>query len=152
MGTPAAIDQDVGAAGPRVEGLGLGDGSLGVVGQGRRHFDRGESVPASAGLVLGVEELRGLRDVVQGEVEEGLLGRTLRVEPADGRIVSIRPRDRPFEDGRIRGQSGDRQLARVAANRSLLEQIAADAVEPDALAVLPKRLESAHGRNLAWLE
>src|SRR6185437_1811876 len=79
--------------------------------------------------------LGGPRQVGQREIEEHVLcrfrrGRYLGNVSVVGRAVL----DGVVEDGRVRGEPGHRELVDVALQRPVIQQLAGDIVEPQALA------------------
>src|SRR5262249_47426258 len=100
-------------------------------------------------LVRGVEEVGGLPEVVERQLEEQRLarapgGRLL----ADGGVVVRALPDRVVEDGRVRGEPRDRQLLHVAGEGAAGEERARDLIEPDALARLVETLGGLHLSSL----
>ena len=55
--------------------------------------------------------------------------------------------DRLVENGRVRGQSGDRELVDVTAQRAVVENLAGDVVQPEALAEVVQLLGLVHVRS-----
>jgi hypothetical protein len=123
----------------------LGDRGLGVVGEQGRDLERDPSVDSVGALIDRLEHAGGVPEVRQRQLEEGLL----RLQPAlvqlgDLLVVAVAAADRLVEDGRVRGQPGDRQLVDVALQRAVAEHVARDVVEPEALAELVQSLGRLH--------
>jgi hypothetical protein len=115
----------------------LGDRRLGVVGEQRRDLERDPAVDAVRAVVDGLEQPRGIPQVRQGQLEEGLLvEHPALAELDDVLVVRIAATDRLVEDGRVGRQPGDRQLVYVALQGSVAEHVPGDVVEPQALAEL----------------
>ena len=71
------LDEEVRPPRARVELLGLRDGARGVVGEERRDLERHEAVHAVGRVMDGAEEVGGLGQVLDGQLEEELLARHL---------------------------------------------------------------------------
>ncbi len=94
------------------------------------------------------EQIRGGDDVLEGEVEEEPLDRKLGLEvPADGGVVAVGRRDGTLENGRVRGENRHREVRDVTGQGPALEELPADALEPDALTAVLQCLQRNH-RNL----
>ena len=92
------------------------------------------AIDAVGSVVDGTEEVRGLRQVGERELEEQRLARlALRQLLADVGVVVRASLDRLVEDGGIRRQPRDRQLVAIALERAAREELARDVVEPQAL-------------------
>jgi hypothetical protein len=136
-GVPGNLDEDV-----RPRRLGVQPGrdrrsSSGVVDEQRRDLERDPAVDAAAAVVDRPEQVGGVGQVVDREREEQLLARAPGARQlADLIVVGVAGTDRLLEDGRVRGQSGDRVLGDVARQRAVAEHVAADVVEPEGLAEL----------------
>ena len=125
------LDEQIGAVGLFVQRLGRGHRRLGVVGQQRRHLERHPAIDGGSALVDRREQVGGAREVFDRQLEEQRLVRKAAAhELANFRIVRTAVRDRVVEDGRVRGQAGDRQIVDVALERAAIEQVAGDVVEP----------------------
>ena len=128
------LDQKVRPAGAAVQVLGHGQRALGIVGQQRRHLERHPAVDAVGAVVDRPEQVRRARQVLDRQVEEQILGRSRLAKPgADRGVVGAALADGVVEDRRIRGEPGDRQLVQVARERTVVEHVARDVVEPEAL-------------------
>jgi len=140
FGRAGDLDQQVG---PRraLEQLRRGmDRGRRVVGQQRRDFQRYPAFGAQAGVDGRAQQFCGVRQVFQGQLEVQLLGRLASgIQPADAVVVTIVMDDRGLENRRVRRQPGDRKIGDVAGQRAAARQVAADAVEPQAL---PRRVQA----------
>ena len=117
------------------------DRAGGVVREERRDLDRDPAVDAVGALVGGREEVRGAAEVGESELEESLLGlRPAGSELRDLLVVGAALGDRLVEDRRVRREARDRVLVDVALERPLVEQLAGDVVEPEALPELVEPL------------
>ncbi len=118
---------------------------LRVVREQRRHLERNPAVHRVGLVVEGAEQIGGLREVLDGQLEEQLLTRFARLELLPyGSIIGSAFRDGLLEDGRIRGQPRHRQLGDVSLERAGRQQIASDIVKPDALAKVVQQLCGLH--------
>ena len=108
---------------------------VGIVDEERRDLERGPAVDAAGGVVRGLEEVGGSRQVAQRQLEEEIFaGAAGTGERRDLLVVGVALADGVLEDGRVRGQAGDRELADVARERPVVEHLPGDVVEPQALA------------------
>src|SRR5207249_4753153 len=124
---------------PRVELLCRGHRPRRVVGERRGELERHPAVDAVRQLVDRPEEIGRLGQILERQVEEERLARPARAQLLpDGRVVLLPTADRVVEDGRVRGETGDRELLDVPAETSTPEESARDVVEPDALACVAK--------------
>ncbi len=137
------LDEEVVALGLGVQGGGLLDRRLGVVGDQRRDLERAEAVDAGSSLVDRLEEIGRIAQVGERQLEEDPLGRRrayslLRdvagAELGDLLVVGVTAGDRLVEDRRVGGEAGDRELVDVALQRAVGQHRAGDVVEPEALA------------------
>ena len=121
------------------------DRRLGVVGDQRRDLERAEAVDAGGALVDRGEEVGGVAQVGERQLEEDplggrgadpLLGNRAAAELGDLLVVGVAAGDRLVEDRRVRGQAGDRELLDVAREGAVAQHRAGDVVEPEALAQL----------------
>src|SRR5262250_1999620 len=93
------------------------------------------------------ERVRSTRNVAQRQVEEQFLpGFAFRQRVTDAGIVSRTVLDRMVEDRWIRGKSGHRQVVDVVLQRTAVEQLARDIVEPEALSQVLEQLRGFHTR------
>jgi hypothetical protein len=160
IGTPAKIDSSIagtpaGGSGDldvevvpfrlRVQARRLLGRALGVVGDQRRELERDPAVDAGGAPVHVGEEVGRVAQVGDRDLEEGLLAREpLRVELGDLLVVVLAARDRLFEDRRVGGEAGDRELVDVALQHPLGQHRARDVVEPEALPQLVQTLRRFH--------
>src|SRR5690606_22283731 len=103
------------------------------------------AVDASGGVERGTEQVGGAAQVLQRELDEqhfvaladgGLL--------ADAGIVGAAVADRLVEDRGIGGEPGDAVLVDVALQRAVVENLAGDVVQPQALAEVAQGLQVGH--------
>src|SRR5262249_56450090 len=100
-------------------GPGSAERAGGVVREERRDLQRHPSVDAVGALVDGTEEVGGLRQVLERELEEQLLARLAGGhQRADRGVVVAAALDRLVEDGGIRGEPRDRQLVAIVTERA----------------------------------
>ena len=104
-----------------VQVLGLGDRRFGVVRQQRRNFQRNPTVHAACLVINELEQIRGLGEVLQCQLEKQLLSRlALRQFAFDRVIVVFAVLDHVIEDRRVGRQPGDRQLIDVTPEHTRL--------------------------------
>ena len=148
------LDEEVVALGLGVQRGRLLDRRLGVVGDQRRDLERAEAVDAGGALVDRGEEVGGVAQVGDRQLEEDPLGRSgadpllgngAGAELGDLLVVGVAAGDRLVEDRRVRGQAGDRELVDVAGERAVAQHRAGDVVEPEALAQLVQFRGRLHG-------
>src|SRR5439155_13831927 len=102
-------------------------------------------VNAVGPLVDGAEQIGGLREILECQLEEQLLRRLLLLELfADRGIVGGAVFDGVVEDRRIRGEPRHRQLVDIALEGAAGEQVAGDVVEPETLAEVVEQLGGFH--------
>ena len=132
---PGDLDEQIRPLRPRMELLGRRHRPRRVVSERRRELERHPAVDAVRQLVDRAEEIGRLGQILERQVEEERLPRPARAQLlADGRVVLRAAADRVVKDGRVRGETGDRELLDVPAETSTPEETACDVVEPDALA------------------
>jgi hypothetical protein len=106
-----------------------------------RHFQRHPAVHAVGPVVNRPEQVGGARNVLQRELEEErLAGFAPAHLLADGGVVIRAVLDGVVEDRRIRRQPGYGELVDVAFERTAVQQVAGNVVEPDALAQVVQQL------------
>src|SRR5262249_60689116 len=82
---------------------------------------------------------------LERQIEEQLLAGPALVDLLlDGSVVVRAVLDRVVEDGRVRRESRDREVVDVARQRAVLQEVASDVVEPDALALVVQRRRAFH--------
>ncbi len=117
------LDEDVVALALGVQRLGLLDRRRRVVGDQRRDLERDEAVDAGGAAVDVGEEVGGVAQVGERQLEEdplvvvgadSLARCRLRRQLGDLLVVGVAAGDRLVEDRRVRGQAGDREVADVA--------------------------------------
>src|SRR5262245_61150093 len=102
-----------------VKRLRRADGTLRVVREERRALERDPSVDAGGAVVDGAEEIGGLRQVLERELEEQRLAGFALGHQAAGLVVVVGAAlDRVVEDRGVRGQARDRQLVAIALERA----------------------------------
>src|SRR5262249_21087012 len=140
------LDEEIGPRRAGVEALSRGERARGVVGEERRHLERDPAVHAVGAIPDGTEEIGGPRQVLDGQLEEERLPRlALAYLLPDGRVVGRAVLDGVIEDGGIRGETGHGELVDVALERAVLQDVAGDIVEPEALAQVVQQLCRFHG-------
>ncbi len=98
------------------------------------------------------EQVGGLGEVLQRELEERLLLGLAALEPVlDGLVVIGAVLDGVVEDRRVGGQPGDRELVDIATQQAGLEHVARDVVEPQALAQIVQGLRGFHAAPLVLM-
>jgi hypothetical protein len=126
--------------------FGGGNGVGCVVRQQRRYFQRHPSVHAVRLVEDGSKQVGGPRDVFKGQVEKEILaGFSPRQGLANHVIVGRAVLDGVIEDRRIRSQTRHRQFINVPFECAVVQQVAGDVVEPEALAQIMELLRSFHG-------
>jgi hypothetical protein len=119
------LDQQIGALRPRVQVLGFGNCRLGVMRQERRDFQRNPSVHTAGAIVDRPEQVRGLGEILQRQLEEQSLPQlALRESAPDRVVVVIAVLDCVVEDRRIGREPGDRQLVDVMPKDARSQQVA----------------------------
>ena len=117
-----------------------------VVGQPWRHLQRHVAVDPAGGVVDGPEQVGGGLQVLQRDRVNHLL----RVAYAGGQlraqrvVVAVAGGHRMPEDGRVGGQSGDRQVVAVAGQRAAGQHRSVDGIQPKALASVVESLRRVH--------
>ena len=125
--------------------LGRSESASRVVSQQRRNLQRYPAVDAVGAVVDRSEQIGGLREILERQLEEQLLARLTLVELfADRGIVGGAVFDRVVEDRRIRSEPGHRQLVDIALECAAVQQIARDVVEPETLAQVVEQLGCFH--------
>ena len=150
LGRAGNLDVQVRPVGQLVQVHRRRNRTLGIVRQQRRDFQRHPAVHTARGLEHRAKQVGGAAQVGNGQVEEQrfarlALGRAVR----DGRVIRVRGADGVLEDGRVRGQPGNRILRDVARQRAAVEQRAGDVVEPETLAQFVKLVRRFHGVSFA---
>jgi hypothetical protein len=101
----------------------------------RRGETRNPSIHTAALVEDRPEQIRRTDDISECQFKEQWFTRfPLRESLLNRRIVSPAVLDGVVENGRIGGQTRDREFIDVAFERPSVEQIAGDVVEPEALA------------------
>ena len=110
-----------------------------------RHLERHPAVDPVGALVHPEEQVGGPAQVLDRELEEQRLaldpGRRLLAD----RVVVEAAADRLVEDRRVRREPGDRVLVDVALDHAVVEHLAGDVVEPEALTEVVEVLGCGHG-------
>jgi hypothetical protein len=125
------------------------EGGLGVVREGRLDLERDEAVGVVGIVPDAAQHVARELDVEDRDLVVDLArGQALRGELGDLLVVVGRAEDRLLEDGRVRCDPAQGQLALQTLQLAARDEAAADLVEPDARAsrgqrreplVLPKR-------------
>src|SRR5437667_2092414 len=116
----------------------------------RRDLERHPAVDPLRHLVHRAEEVGGLPEIVEGQLEEERLARPPgRRLVANGSVVVLAVRDRAVEDRGVGGESGDRELLHVTREGTAREECTRDVVEPDALARIVESLGCLHASSVA---
>jgi hypothetical protein len=96
----------------------------------------------------GRKQISRASQVFEGQFDEQFLAVESRLGLlTNAVIVSRRMGDSLVEDGRVRGQTGDGQLVDVASQRAVIEDLAGDVVEPNALAEIVQAFRGGHGSS-----
>ena len=170
IGIPAKIDSSIALRPASVPGIlmkrfsrsalacsarRLLDRRRGVVGEQRRDLQRAEAVDPVGALVDVGEEVGGVAQVGDRQLEEdpllgvgadALAGLGGGADLGDLLVVGVAAGDRLVEDRRVRGQAGDRELVDVALQGAVAQHRAGDVVEPEALAQLVQSCGCLHER------
>jgi hypothetical protein len=147
------LDEEVGLAGAPMEIARGRERFVGVMRQKRRDLERDPAVdPVGAGED-GPEQLRGPGQVRERQSEEQVLCRAGR-GPAFGnvRVIGSGVLDRMIEDRGIRGEACDGELVDVALQGAVVQQLAGDVVEPQALTEIVEQLGRFHRLALSWMQ
>ena len=113
------LDEEIRASRLGMEGLGRGDGAGRVVGQQGRDLQRHPAVHAVGLVVDRPEQIGGLPQVLQPQLEEQRLARLAFLQfLADGVVVVVAILDGVVEDRGVRGEPRDRELLNVAVERA----------------------------------
>ena len=132
---PRDLDVEIGPVRRRVQFESGGRGLGGVVDDRRRDLERDEAVGTVGRVEDRAEQVGGAAQVAQCELEEQVLaGTAFARKLGDLVVVEIAGADGLLEDGRVRGQAGDRELVDVALQAAVAEHLAGDVVDPHALA------------------
>ena len=108
--------------------------AIGITGQQRRDFHRDPAIEVMAGVKYRAEQIRGTAKILQCQFDEqAFTGLPRSRLLANAGVIRLAAADRAVEDGWIRGRPGDRQLLDVAAEGALIEQLAREVVQPEAL-------------------
>ena len=146
------LDEQIRSPRPGEQLFGRGEGAGRVVGQQGRHFQRHPAVHAIRPVIDGSKQVGSAGEVLQRQLEEQFLSRLALLELlADRGVVGRAVLDGLVEDGRIRGQPRHRQLVDVALERAVVQQVARDVVEPEALAQVVEQLRRFH-RGISLVE
>src|SRR5438067_1290712 len=122
---------------PRVQPLRGGECGRGVVSQQRRDLERYPAVDTTCPLPDGPKQVRGAREVLEGQLEEQVFTRLAFLDfLANGRVVAGAVLDRVVEDRGVGRQTRHGVLVDVARERAALEQFPCDVVEPETLAAV----------------
>ncbi len=142
LGGCGDLDHQVGTVDTLLEVERIGDAALGAVRRFGRHLQADEAVRAPGAIVDGSQDVGGPLDVGDGQAHEDVLGVVdARGEQlADLVVVLAALRDRLLEDGGIAGHPGDVVLGDQALELAAGQQVAADVVEPDRLALVAELL------------
>src|SRR5947208_16151817 len=115
-----------------------------------RDLERHPAVDPVRHLVHRAEEVGGLPEIVERQLEEERLARLPgRRLVANGSVVVLAVRDRVVEDRGVGGESGDRELLHVTREGTAREECTRDVVEPDALARIVESLGCLHASSVA---
>ena len=145
FGSAGDFHIEIGAIRLLVDFQGGGDGGLGIAGEQRRDFHGNPTVIAVCLVVDRTENVGRAAQVLQGDFNEQLLAREAGTRLLlDGGIVGGAAADGFIEYGRIRRESGDRQLIDIATQRAVVENVAGDVVQPKALAEIVECLGRFH--------
>ena len=129
------LDHHVGTVHGGEESLGLRDGLLRVVGEGGRDSDGDEAVLAAAAQVHGREHVAGGAHVFDGQALEDLRRvQALARELQDLLVVTPPGAYGPLEDGRVAGDAAEAVAVDHPSETAAGHELAADVVEPRALA------------------
>src|SRR4029077_15832547 len=113
--SPGNLDEKIGARAACGQLFRRGGRAGGVVGEPGGNLERHPSVDPVGTLVDRAEQIGGAREVVEREFEEQRLALFVGGGLLAGRRgASAGVLDRVVEDGRVGGQTGDRQLVDVA--------------------------------------
>jgi hypothetical protein len=139
------LDEEIRPVRVPVELGGRVERARGVVGEPRRNLERDPAVDTVRPLPDREELVGRATQVVDRELEERLLaGGAAAGAAEDALVVGAAARERVGEDRRVRRQAGDAELADVTVERPVVEQVAGDVVEPEALARLVQVLRRVH--------
>ena len=124
------------------------DRRVGVVGEQRRDLERDAAVDAVGALVDRLEEVGGARRSSRASSKKSApRADSIPVRPVaqlgDLLVVGVAAGDRLVEDRRVGGEAGDRELVDVALQGAVVEHLAGDVVEPEALAEVVRASRSA---------
>ena len=116
------------------------DRRLGIGREQRRYLERDAAIAPVGDIPCCSQQVGGPRQVVDGEIKEDRLG----IGSRHGVVVEIAPGDGFVEDRRIARQSGHAVIADVASERSVIENITPDVVEPSGLSSLSECVQRVH--------
>ena len=123
----------------------LSYGRCGIVGEKRRDLQRHPAVGAAARLERRPEKSRGTGQILQGEPEENrFIGSRTASGFGDASVVPVCLSDGLVEDRRIGRKAGQRELADVPGHRAVVQNLARQIVEPEALTERVQPLRSIH--------
>ena len=104
---------------------GLSGAAFAVVCQQRRNFERRPAIDATGGIVSRAKKVRCLSQVIEREFEKQRFPRfTLSRLLADVCVVCATGSDGLVEDRGVRCESGDGEIADIAPQRTVRQQIA----------------------------
>src|SRR5262249_37459472 len=139
------LDQQVRPRRARVQLSGGGECARRVVGQQRRHFQRYPSVHAVRLVPDRSKQIGRARQILERQLEEqGFARLPLPHLLLDGGVVRLAVLDRVVEDRRVGGQPRHRELVDVTRERTVLQQVPSDVVEPETLALVVERRRGFH--------
>src|SRR5262249_27832547 len=146
------LDKQVLTSGTGEQLFGFRKGAGRVVSQQRGDFQRYPTINSVRPVVDCAEQVGSAGNVFQRQVEEQFLpGLAFRQRVTDAGVVRRTVLDGVVEDSWVRGESGYRQLVDVVLQRTAVEQVARDIVEPKALSQVLEQLRGFHNSLiLSW--
>ena len=125
--------------------LGRGNGARCVVRQERRDFQRHPAIDAVGTIKDRLEQIGRAVQILQRQVEEQIFAAHAGLDLlGDRRVIGRAVLEGEIEDRRVRGQPGHRKLGDIFLQGAVVQQVAGDVVEPNALAEIMEFLGGVH--------
>ena len=134
------LDEQIVTPHPLEDRRSLFDRRLGIGREQRRYLERDAAIAPVGDIPCCSQQVGGPRQVIDGEIKEDRLG----ISSRHGVIVEIAPGDGLVEDRRVARQPGHAVVADVASERSVIENVTPDVVEPSGLSSLSECVQRVH--------
>src|SRR5438046_2482029 len=146
---PGHLDHHVRTVDRGPQSPGLSDRARGVPREGRRHFERDESIGPLGRVIDRAKGIRGGAHVFHGQEFEDLsIGSGRRGDPRERSVVIGAAADRVLEDRRV-GRHATQPVVDHPLELAGLQHAASEVVEPDALPEVEQNLHARFHGSLA---